>query len=124
MIINSLEYYQKAYDLSQELDDPQLTAELAISEGNAHQQKGTHDQALKSYFEAIESFSKTNRKDMLAIVYDKVAAIYRISSRELDDRQDILGLVGIDIDMHESFIPIDYNASESRLEERPDNPVT
>ncbi len=77
MIINSLEYYQKAYDLSQELDDPQLTAELAISVGNAHQRKGAYDQALKSYFEAIESFSRTNRKDMLAIVYDKVAAIYR-----------------------------------------------
>ncbi len=77
MIINSLEYYDKAYILSQELDDPLLSAELAINVGNAHQRKGEFDLALAAYFEAIDSFSKANRKDMLAVVYDRVATIYR-----------------------------------------------
>ena len=82
----ALEYYGRALEISQELEQRIQTARISANMGVVYRRLGQYEEALDRYLSTLEIWEESNNKPALAVMYLNLGGLYY----QLDDYDEAL----------------------------------
>lgn len=77
----ALKFNDKAFEISKELNNPQLYATTLVNYANLYRKKEELDKSLTHYKEALPLFEELNNINSVAVVLNNMASIYEIKNQ-------------------------------------------